>query len=62
MMPAHSNLAPLAKMSHYGLEFPNWKNGGGDIYHEKQPQYPYYSLPFKGDSSYKLTYTEDQMK
>lgn len=42
-------------------EFPNWKNGG-DIYHERHPQYPYYSIPFKGDSTYKRNFTEEQMK
>jgi hypothetical protein len=47
------NDAPASKMSHYQAEFPNWQNGKNDIYHERHPQYPYYSLPFKGDSNYK---------
>ncbi len=56
------NDAPIANTSSYQAEFPNWQNGKGDIYHEKQPQYPYYSLPFRGDSSYKMNFTEEQMK
>lgn len=56
------NDAPAAKMSHYQSDFPNWQNGKNDIYHERHPQYPYYSLPFKGDSSYKRNFTEEQMK
>ena len=62
MKPIPKNDAPAMKQSHYQAEFPNWQNGQGDIYHERQPQYPYYSLPFKGDSSYKRNFTEEQMK
>ena len=58
----HSNDAPVTKMSSYQAEFPNWKNGSHDVFHERHPQYPYYSLPFKGDSSYKANFTEEQMK
>jgi hypothetical protein len=39
--------------------FPNWKNGQNDIFHEKHPQYPFYSLPFKGESNYKAAFTEE---
>lgn len=56
------NDAPAQKMSHYMAEYPNWQNGKNDIYHERQPQYPYYSIAFKGDSTYKQTYTEEQMR
>lgn len=62
MKPIPKNDAPAMKQSHYQAEFPNWQNGKGDIYHERHPQYPYYSLPFKGDSSYKRNFTEEQMK
>ena len=34
-------------------------NGQNDIFHEKHPQYPFYSLPFKGESNYKANYTEE---
>ena len=32
------------------------------MFHEKHPQYPFYSLPFKGESNYKANYTEEQQK
>ncbi len=60
--PAPKNDAPIVKQSHYQAEYPNWQNGSGDIYHERHPQYPYYSLPFKGESSYKQSFTKEQMK
>ncbi len=44
--------APVAKMSSYAANFPNWRNGSKDIYHEKTPQYPVYSLPFSGNTAY----------
>ena len=44
---------PILGHSSYAKAFPNWRNGHNDIYHEKHPQYPFYSLPFKGESSYK---------
>lgn len=43
---------PILGQSLYQKSFPNWQNGHGDVYHEKHPQYPFYSLPFKGESSY----------
>lgn len=42
--------------------YPNWRNGQGDIFHEKHPQYPFYSLPFKGESNYAQSFTEEQQK
>ena len=50
---------PMVGLSSYAKNFPNWKNGKGDIFHEKQPQYPFYSLPFKGNSMYKQSFTEE---
>ncbi len=38
----------------YQAEFMNW--GANEIIHEKEPQYPYYSLPFKGNSNYAQTF------
>lgn len=62
MRRAEQSDAPVQKTSSYAAEFPNWKNGLKDVYHEKHPQFPYYSLPFKGDSSYKKNFTDEQMK
>ena len=42
--------------------FPNWQNGKQDIFHEKHPQYPFYSLPFKGESNYAQNFTEEQQR
>ena len=53
---------PIVAQSTYMKNFPNWKNGQGDIFHEKQPQYPFYSLPFKGDSSYAMNHNETQQR
>ena len=47
------NGKPILAQSSYMKNFPNWRNGEGDIFHEKHPQYPFYSLPFKGESQYK---------
>jgi len=49
-------------MSSYQAAFPNWDNGKNDVFHEKHPQYPYYSLPFKGDSTYKQNFTDKQLR
>ena len=38
--------APIAESSQYKLSYPNWHNQKALI--EKSPQYPIYSLPFKG--------------
>ena len=50
---------PILGHSSYAKAFPNWRNGHNDIFHEKSPQYPFYSLPFKGESSYKQSFTEE---
>ena len=50
---------PIIGASAYAKAFPNWQNGPGDVFYEKQPQYPYYSLPFKGESTNNKTYTEE---
>lgn len=42
--------------------FPNWQNGAKDVFHEKHPQYPFYSLPFKGESNYSQSFTADKPK
>ena len=39
---------PILGHSSYAKNFPNWQNGNKDVFHEKEPQYPFYSLPFKG--------------
>ena len=50
---------PILAQSSYMKNFPNWQNGQGDIFHEKQPQFPFYSLPFKGESNYQQSFTEE---
>lgn len=40
--------------SSYQAEFQDWKPT--EVIHEKDPQYPYYSLPFKGNSAYARTF------
>ena len=44
---------PILAYSSYTKAFPNWQNGQNDIFHEKEPQYPFYSLPFHGESYYR---------
>ena len=51
---------PILGQSSYMKSFPNWQNGNNDIFHEKHPQYPFYSLPFKGESNYKESFNEEQ--
>ena len=53
---------PIQQMSSYHASFPNWDNGKNDVFHEKHPQYPYYSLPFNGGSTYKNNFTERQAR
>lgn len=53
---------PICAMSSYMASFPNWDNGKKDIFHERHPQYPVYSIPFAGESTYKKTHTESPMK
>lgn len=48
-----SEKKPTIKYSSYQANYPNWKNGHNDVFHEKEPQYPIYSVPFRGASSYK---------
>jgi len=50
---------PILGASSYQKNFPNWQNGKNDIFHEKSPQFPFYSLPFKGESSYKQSFSEE---
>jgi hypothetical protein len=45
-------------MSSYSANFLNWEISKHGILHEKKPQYPVYSLPFKGESSYKKTHSD----
>jgi hypothetical protein len=44
----------------YKNEFQNW-GGVAKPLVEKTPQYPYYSLPFRGQSEYKKKFTEDSI-
>jgi len=53
---------PIQQTSSYNASFPNWDNGKNDVFHEKHPQYPYYSLPFNGGSTYKKNFTERQAR
>ena len=53
---------PIMAMSSYMASFPNWQNGKKDHFIEKTPQFPVYSLPFAGESTYKQTHTENVMK
>lgn len=53
---------PIQQTSSYNASFPNWDNGRNDIFHEKHPQFPYYSLPFNGGSTYKQNFTERQAR
>ena len=48
--------------SAYLQQYPDWRNGQNDVYHEKKPQYPVYSLPFKGQSQYQRQHTDNQLK
>jgi hypothetical protein len=43
------------------MSYPNWQNDAQEVNRVKQPQYPHYSLPFRGSSSYKLQFTPDQI-
>jgi hypothetical protein len=50
--PSPKQYAPMK--SAYQQEFQNW--GPNEVIHEKDPQYPYYCLPFKGNSAYARTF------
>ena len=52
--PHKQSNAPIAERSAYKSEYPNW--GASDHLIEKTPQYPVYSLPFKGQSVYAETF------
>jgi hypothetical protein len=43
------------------MNYPNWRNGG-DTFHEKRPQYPVYSQPHRGESTYKMTFVSDKIE
>jgi hypothetical protein len=53
---------PMMLSSSYQNSFPNWKNGNKDCFHEKKPQYPIYSMPFKANSSYRQSFSDDKNK
>jgi hypothetical protein len=53
--------APIATTSHYQQLYPDWRNGQ-DVLIEKTPQFPVYSLPFRGASSYKQTFRPDTIE
>lgn len=55
-------VAPVMATSAYRNQYPNWKNGQRDVYIEKHPQFPVYSLPFHGSSSYKQNFREGQVQ
>ena len=52
---------PISGLSSYQAAFPNWENGKKDVFHERHPQYPFYSLPFRGSSSYKQSFVGDKI-
>ncbi|CDW82272.1 UNKNOWN [Stylonychia lemnae] len=43
--------APSTIKSDYKSDYPDW--GANPIFREKRPQYPFYALQFKGNTSYK---------
>lgn len=49
----------MIKNSLYSNEYPNWGQAPKALI-EKQPQYPYYSLPFRGKSEYRENYKPDE--
>jgi len=49
---------PIQQSSSYKACFVDWKNGRDDVFHEKHPQFPYYSLPFNGNSTYAKTFSD----
>jgi hypothetical protein len=44
----------MIRESLYANEYPSWGEAPKALI-EKQPQYPYYSLPFRGKSEYRET-------
>lgn len=65
-MPKHKETAkvpkPIQMTSSYAAAYPDWDNGKNDIFHEKHPQFPYYSLPFQGESSYAKVHNDRPAK
>jgi|LauGreDrversion4_2_1035121.scaffolds.fasta_scaffold338782_1 hypothetical protein len=51
----------MVKSSLYKNEFPNW-GGEKKPLVEKTPQYPYYSLPFRGNSEYNMRFNDQDDK
>ena len=52
---------PINLTSHYAHNYPNWKNGKQDVFHEKHPQYPYYQVQHRGISQYQLEHTKGKI-
>ena len=48
----------MIKQSLYSNEYPSWGQAPKALI-EKQPQYPYYSLPFRGKSEYRETFNKN---
>ena len=65
-LPKHKEVVgpakPIVQTSSYKASFPDWNNGKNDVFHEKHPQFPFYSLPFQGESTYAKHHTERQIK
>ena len=53
---------PIQQSSSYAQCFVDWNNGRDDVFHEKHPQYPYYSLPFQGSSTYAKSFSKAQIE
>ena len=48
----------MVNQSQYKNQFANWGAADKPLV-EKTPQYPFYSLPFRGSSEYKLRYASE---
>ena len=53
---------PMATTTDYKERYPDWKNGKADFFIEKKPQFPFYSLPFRGQSSSKHDYSPGKIE
>ena len=64
-LPKHQEIVgppkPIVQTSSYKASYPDWDNGKDDIFHERHPQFPFYSLPFQGESTYAKNHTERQI-
>jgi hypothetical protein len=49
----------MIKESLYANEYPSWGDAPKALI-EKQPQYPYYSLPFRGKSEYRENFNKNK--